>query len=106
MDPVDERLYDQLVAYLAGKGTVREDFAAGVLTLSAFDGRPLDPPVRLHVTPDELGRHLRATAPSTSQLEASWDRFVAQIGECVESAGPGATELVVDAAGPVARVPE
>lgn len=111
--PIDEKLYDQLVAYFAAKGSVREDFGAGMLILSELEGRPLDPPMRLHVTPEGLNRHLQATAPDAAgsfpeiaALEAAWRVFTQHVSEAVGSARPGETEVVVDGTDVVARTPE
>lgn len=110
---MDERLYDQLVAYLAAKAKVREDFGAGILTLHEVGGRPLDPPLRLHVTTESFGALVRQTAddaateyPDVRPLEASWRRFTDRLWAAVEKAQPGETELVVEGHDVVPRPPQ
>jgi hypothetical protein len=101
--PIDERLYDQLVAYLAAKAGVREDFGAGILFLHEVEGRPLDPPLRLHVTMESFGALVRdseseaaAQYPEIAPVEAAWRQFTDRLWAAVEKAQPGETELVVE----------
>lgn len=112
MIPKDETLYDQLIGYLAARGAVREDARRGVLVLSEFDHRPLPAPLHLHVSPDILGDHLRASAPAAAgsypdvhPVEAAWRLFLVHLADAVATAEPGETELVLDDTGVLARPP-
>lgn len=113
MEPTDQELYDQLVGYLAAEGEVVENLAEGVLTLTEYNYHRLDPPLRLHLTPAAFGRHLRIMAeepggafPEVPPIEEAWRLFTIHVMEGVETAKPGATELIVVPGGVVARQPE
>lgn len=111
MIPKDEQFYDQLIGHLTRKGKVAEDAGQAVLVVKEFNDRAL-PPLRLHVTPETFGPHLRTTAegaaasyPEIHPVEAAWRLFLVQLGEAIEGAGPGATELVLTDSGVVAQAP-
>lgn len=112
MIPKDEQFYDSLIGHLTTKGTVREDAGQGVLVLSELDGRQLSTPLRLHVTPETFGPHLRATAsdaaeayPDIHPAEAAWRLFLVQLDEAIQTAKPGETELVLERIGVASQAP-
>jgi hypothetical protein len=113
MEPTDAELYDQLVGYLAAEGAVEEDTAAGAVTLTEFDHRPLARPLRLHLSAASLGEHLRAGAsdaaavwPDVPPVEAAWRLFLVHLEEAVRTAKPGETELVLDPTGVRSQRPD
>jgi hypothetical protein len=95
----DRVLYARLLEAIADGGAFSEDAESIVIT--ALDGRRLRAPMRLHVTPETFGRHLRAVAagsagafPEVSPVEAAWRLFLVHLDETVQTAKPGETELV------------
>lgn len=111
-EPHDQEFYDQLLGYLTAEGTVVEDAGTGTVVLFVFEHRELDPPMRLHITPETFGQHLRAAAPDSAgvfpdvtAIEAAWRLFTVHLMEAVLSAKPGETELLLDRTGVVARAP-
>lgn len=113
MEPTDQELYDQLLGYLAAEGTIEEDPDAGIVVLTEFDHRAVDPPLRLHLTPISFGQHLRDVAPDSASLypdippvEAAWRLFTVHLQEGIATARPGETELVLGRGGVFPRRPD
>ncbi|MFV2195963.1 MULTISPECIES: hypothetical protein [unclassified Nocardiopsis] len=99
-DLTDEELYDELIASLAAEGVratpgldrasilIHNDWALGDEAPERFD-----PPLELAVSPQMLGRHLRAIAPEAqdalgqalSPLGAAMSLFLVHIMAAVET---------------------
>ena len=95
MDPTDAELYSMLLEQLTEVGEVIEDRDAGVLHVSGMPDQRVTP-VRLHLTPELLGRALRDLAPDYAEqfpllkpLEAALVVFWLHVLAAVEEAGPG-----------------
>jgi hypothetical protein len=113
VEPSDQEMYDQLLGYLAAEGVIEEDSNAGIVTLTEFNHRPLDPPSRLHLTPASFGQHLREAAPDSAGLypeippiDAAWRLFTVHLEEGIGTARPGETELVLARGGVYPRRPD
>ena len=113
MEPKDQELYDQLLGYLSAEGEIEEDAAAGIVLITEYSHRRLDPPLRLHLTPADFGRHLRDAAPDAASaypdvppIEAAWRLLIVHLDEGVDTAKPGETELVLTRYGVESRRPD
>jgi hypothetical protein len=99
MEPTDVELYAMLLEHLAEVGQVVEDRDAGVLRISGMPGQQATP-IRLHLTPELLGRALRDLAPDYAEqfpllkpLEAALIAFWIHLLAAVEEAGPRTSDL-------------
>lgn len=93
MEPTDAELYSTLLEQLTETGDVVEDREAGVIHLNGLPGQRA-PSLRLHLTPELLGRVLRDLAPDyreqfplLSPSEGALVAFYIQILAAVEEAG-------------------
>lgn len=108
----DRGRYEQLVGYLEAEGSVREDLVAGLLLIDEFERRQLEPPMRLHLTPESFAQRLEAMAtsaanvfPETSPLDAAWQLFLVHLDEAIQTAKPGETDLVLSPYGVASQPP-
>ena len=99
MDPPDAELYSMLLKQLAEAGEVVEDADAGVLHISGMPGQRVTS-LRLHLTPELLGRALRDLAPDYAEqfqllnpLEAALVAFWIHVLAAVEKAGPRTSDI-------------
>ena len=99
MDPTDAELYTMLLEQLAEVGEVIEDRDAGVLHVNGMPGQRVTP-IRLHLTPELLGRALRDLAPDYAEqfpllkpLEAALVVFWLHVLAAVEEAGPRTSDI-------------
>jgi hypothetical protein len=99
MEPTDAELYAALLEQLTEAGRVIEDPGTGVLILSGFPSQR-SPALRLHLTPELLGRALRDLTPTFAEqfpllapLEAALVAFFLHVLGAIEEAGPYASDI-------------
>jgi len=101
----DDELYSELLEWLrsvSAASAARE----GPIVISDFDGETFAQPLRLHVTPESLGRHLRNRAPESGgafpdvdPVVAAFRLFLVHVEEAVRARRPDQRELVLSDTG-------
>ncbi|GAA4864495.1 hypothetical protein [Saccharopolyspora cebuensis] len=97
----DDELYAELIRRLGGGAHTADRSSGPVIEfVPAADGEST--PVRLHITRDSLGEHLRSMAgdgdrafPGEAPLVGALQLFLVHIDEAVNTRQPGQDDLVV-----------
>ncbi|KEI43998.1 hypothetical protein [Saccharopolyspora rectivirgula] len=100
----DQEIFEEFLRRLSDEQvrTSRE----GYVELSSWEDVELEVPLRLQVTPQSLGEHLRAMErdgelafPEAQPIIGALQLFLVHLDEAIRTRKPGQTELVPDATG-------
>lgn len=83
-----------------------QDPVRHAVVVSAWDSRELQPPVRLHLDPAVLGRHLRYLSedgatlfPDVEPVIGALQLFLVHVQETIETRRPGHDDLILVGSG-------